>query len=126
MWLEDARKIFAITRPEDFGDFDHRQECAEYNQILKSKDLDNISSGDLEPHSPMYFCSDVGKKLYIPALIRICLENSGEHFYFSDLLDILESNGKDNSLFTSCHEEQREFENSQCTHEAFGTYEVWS
>ncbi len=109
MWLEEAKKIFATTRPENFGNFDHCQECAEYNQILKSKDLDSISLGDLEPHSPMSFYSDVGKKFYMPALIRICLENPDEHFYFSDLLYILEGNGKGNSLFTSCNEEQREF-----------------
>ena len=142
MWLEEALRIFSTSKPENFGNFYHCEKCAESNQLLKSKDLDSIRLCDLEPHSPMSFCSDEGKKYYMPALIRICLESSDDYFYFGDLLYILDSDGKGNSLFTSCNGEQREFirsfiefmidsypeeiENNQCSHEAFRTYEVWS
>ena len=142
MWSEEAKKIFCAPKPENFGDFDHCQKCAEYNQILKSKDLESITLDDIEPHSPFFFSSDEGKRYYMPALVRICLESADSDFYFCELLNLLESDGKGNSLFMSCNKEQREFvrdfieymidsypqeiEDTQRTNEAFRTYDVWS
>ncbi len=141
-WIEESQIIFAEKRPENFGNFEHCDECAEHNELLKSKDLESLSLEDVSPASdPFCFCSDAGTKYYMPALIRLCLEPS-EDFFFCQLLSHLEKDGKENSLFLSCTKEQRELlknfidfminnyaeeiEKNLCDHAAFRTYDVWA
>jgi hypothetical protein len=58
---------------------------------------------------PVCFCSNNGKKYYMPAFIRLSLETMREEFYFGQLLFHLEVDGKNNSLFQSCNAEQRKY-----------------
>ena len=140
-WIEESRIIFSAEKPENFGNYDHCDECFEYNELLKSRNLDNLNLEDVCPSSdPFCFCSDEGIKYFMPALVRLCFDTND--FFFSQLISHLEKDGKENSLFASCSEEQKAFissfidyminnyteklEQYRCDHAVFRAYEVWS
>lgn len=108
-WFNDAKRVFKADRPEHFGNYLHCEECAEHDQTLKETDIDHISLVELgnPGWDPLCFCTDEGKKYYIPALIRLSLETVNDQFYFGDFLFHLESDGENNHLFLSCTKEQR-------------------
>jgi hypothetical protein len=110
-WVKEAKRIFNIPKPEHFTNYKHCEECAEHDETLSNHSIDSISLLELgnPGWDPVCFCSDEGKKYYMPAFIRLSLESMGEEFYFGQLLFHLESDKKNNSFIQSCNAEQRKF-----------------
>lgn len=143
-WIADAKMLFRAPKPEHFTDFKHCCECSEHDETLVNADIDTIGLEELgnPAWDPICFCSDDGKKYYMPALIRLSLDTLDNEFYFEQLLFHLESNGANNSLFASCSTTQRAFiaafiafmlahhaeqiERNHCTSDALRTYQIWS
>lgn len=140
-WIESSKEVFAESKPINFGNYKHCSECKEYNERLKNRDVNSLTSNDLpEGDDPFFFCSDEGIKYYLPALIRFCFET--DHFFFERLLGYLEKDGKNNSLVLSCSEEQRnyisqfvsffieqhsdEIERNGCDYKVLTVYDIWS
>ena len=90
----------------------------------------------------MCFCSVEGKKYYMPALIRLCLETIDDDHYFDQFLFHISYEEEKNELLLNCSEEQRifiasfiesmienypkEIERELTTDEALKAYEIWS
>ncbi len=143
-WVQEAKRIFAATKPEHFTNYGHCEECAEHDQTLKNSDVDRIGLDELgnPGWDPICFCSDEGKKYYMPAFIRLSLETVHGDYYLGQLLFHLEGDGEDNALFLSCSTEQRQFiasfitymihryadqVDSNCyTDNALRVHEIWS
>lgn len=143
-WVEKARQLFQTNKPDHFTNYTHCCECAEHDELLRTFDVDTIGIAELgnPGWDPICFCSDEGKKYYMPALIRLSLETIHGHFYLDQFLFHLESDGRRNTFFLSCTPSQREFIASfihyliETFPEKFGTglyadqilkvYEIWS
>jgi hypothetical protein len=110
-WVEAAKHIFKIAKPEHFTHYNHCEECAEHDETLIRADVDTISLEELgnPGWDPICFCHDHGKKYYMPALIRLSLETIHHEGYFAEFLFHLESDGEQNSLYRSCSASQRRF-----------------
>jgi hypothetical protein len=110
-WINEAKRIFNIPKPEHLTNYKHCEECAEHDETLLNHSIDSISLLELgnPGWDPICFCSNEGKKYYIPAFIRLSLETMRDEFYFGQFLFHLESDGKNNSFFQSCTAGQRKF-----------------
>jgi hypothetical protein len=63
-------------RPEHFTDFKHCCECAEHDELLRSRDRDTLRIEDVgnPGWDPLCFTSAEGLLYYLPALGRLALE----------------------------------------------------
>lgn len=143
-WVKKAKQVFKVRKPKHFTNYTHCDECAEHDETLRSSSLDDIGLAQLGSPSwdPISFCSDEGKKYYLPALVRLSLETIQEQFYFDQFLFHLEGDGEKNSFLMNCSPEQRAFiasfvrymiENypveigsNHCTDRALRVYEIWN
>jgi len=114
------------------------------DRTLLAADVDRIGLNELRNPGwdPICFCSQDGKKYYMPALIRLSLDTIGSDFYFDQFLFHLELDGEHNALFSSCSSDQRQFiakfiafmiehhaaeiERNCCTDRVLRVYEIWS
>jgi hypothetical protein len=143
-WINEAKKIFGVQKPDHFTDFMHCPECAEHDETLLGSSIDQIGIRELgnSGWDPMCFCSAEGIEYYFPALIRLSLETAANHeFYFDQLLFHLKYGGKENRFLLHCSRSQKEFivsfieymiatfpgqiEENMCADEALRTYEIW-
>ncbi len=110
-WIEEAKRIFNVNKPEHFTNFMHCDECAEHDETLKNADFDTIGLLQLgnPGWDPICFCSTDGKKYYMPAFIRVSLETIDSDFYLAQFLFHLENDGSENKFVLSCNNEQRQF-----------------
>lgn len=110
-WIEQAKQLFAIEKPEHFTNHTHCDECWEHDKTLLAHSYDSITINDLgnPGWDPICFCSNEGKKYYMPGLIRLCLETVEDDFYFAQLLFHLELDGPNNRFYLSCSDKQRKF-----------------
>lgn len=143
-WIKEAKRIFYTEKPTHFTDYHHCSECLEHDQTLINSSIDKISMEELGKPSwdPICFCSNDGKKYYMPALIRLSLETINNDFYLDQFLFHMSGNGKDNDFFISCSDEQRKFisnfieyiihgypsqlEKNMCTNEALAALDIWA
>ena len=144
-WIEESKRIFEAEKPEHFTNYTHCEECAEHDETLINSSIENIGLEELgnPGWDPMCFCSVEGKKYYMPALIRLCIETlDGDEPYLDQLLVHLESNGEKNALVIGCTETQRKFiasfvsflvekhakeiEYNCCTDNALRVHEIWT
>jgi len=143
-WFEEAKQVFNMEKPAHFTNFKHCEECAEHDLALINSDVDHIGIEELgQPgDDPIVFCTNEGKKYYMPALIRLCTEPTSTELYVGQLLFHLESDGPNNDLFLSCSIEQRQFirrfvyyliekfpkeiDMNSCADNAFKVLHIWS
>lgn len=143
-WVQEAKQLFAMERPAHFTDHTHCEECADHDATLCQAAIDTIGLDELgnPGWDPVCFCTNAGKRYYMPAFVRLSLETVASEFYFSQFLFHLAGDGPDNSLLASCTEDQRRFiasfvahmidtypeeiENDLCTDEALAVYRIWS
>ncbi len=143
-WVEQAKLLFQMEKPEHFTNHRHCCECAEHDETLVNCDVDSIGLEELgnPGWDPICFCSDEGKKYYLPAFIRLSLATLDDDFYLDQFLFHLEWDGEKNSFFLSCSAEQRKFiaafiryiiENfaaqvqaNLCADKILRVYEIWS
>lgn len=143
-WVEEAKRRFEAKRPSHFTNYNHCCECAEHDETLKAADIDTIGLKELgnPGWDPVCFCSDEGKKYFMPAFVRLALETVKNEFYLEQFLFHLEGDGEENSLYKSCSNPQRqliasfiefmintytnEIEANLCSDEVLRAYQIWS
>lgn len=99
-------------RPEHFTDYEHCEECAEHDELLRARDLETLSIQDVgnPGWDPICFVSSPGFLYYLPALARLCLEEAtyGYGWYGNLFFWHLISNGPRNERFAACTPEQQQ------------------
>lgn len=110
-WINEAKRLFRMDKPENFTNYKHCEECEEHDQTLRNGSIDSIGLEELgnPGWDPICFASTDGKKYYMPALIRLSLNTVNDEFYFGQLLFHLEGSGPENELYSSCNPVQRRF-----------------
>ncbi len=99
-WIQTAKRLFALPKPEHFTNYWHCCECAEHDETLLAHDLDSIGLKQLgnPGWDPICFSSATGLLYYMPALVRLTLQTLSSprvayldqflfHLHRSDLLD---------------------------------------
>jgi hypothetical protein len=98
--LEVLRKSCEAPRPEHFTDRGHCCECAEHDDVLRSRNLDSLTVGDVgnPGWDPICFVTDQAFFYYFPALARLALDppSRGHGWYFEQLLFHLAYQGASN------------------------------
>jgi hypothetical protein len=143
-WLTESKRLFNSVKPGHFTNYKHCEECYDHDESLRNCTIDTIGMEQLgnPAWDPMCFCSAEGKKYYMPALVRLCMETiNTNNPYLMQFLFHLEGDGENNDLIVSCTTEQRSFiasfvqylietypiviEHNFCTDNAFRVYEIW-
>jgi hypothetical protein len=111
--LGRIRAAFApVARPARFTNRDHCCECAEHDDLLRSRDLDSIVVEDVgnPGYDPMCFATDEAFLYYFPALARLALAApvAGRGWYFEQLLFHLTYEGAANRRLHAASPPQRE------------------
>lgn len=105
--LAELRAAFAACpRPERFTDFRHCCECAEHDELLRSRDVDTLGIEDVgnPGWDPLCFTSAEGLLYYLPALGRLAL---AEPAYPAQLHFHLTYDGGKNRILVAASPAQR-------------------
>ena len=145
--LKKIKQAFAgCRRPEHFGDYTHCAECAEYDEVLRSRDVRTLLIEDVgnSASDPICFITSQGFAYYLPALVRLALDDPTEPhgWYGAQLLFHLCGDGRENRRILACAPDQRravaEFlrhlvetravlaDNYCCTEDLLQALEIWS
>lgn len=112
-WVEHAKRLFKVPKPDHFTNYHHCSECAEHDETLVAYDVDSIGREQLgnPGWDPLCFVSAEGLMYYLPALIRLTLEtmDTPQERYLDQLLCHLIRDGKDHDVVQACHPAQRAF-----------------
>lgn len=76
--LSEVTAVFGrCERPEHFTDFRHCCECAEHDQLLRSRDVMSLRIEDVgnPGWDPLCFTSAEGLLYYFPAMARLALDD---------------------------------------------------
>ena len=75
----------SVTRPAHFTNYKHCEECAEHDNLLRSRDRATLRIQDVENAgwNPLVFLTPEGFVYYFPALARLALSSNGEEFLTS-------------------------------------------
>lgn len=76
--LEEVRKQFAgCPRPEHFTDYTHCEECAEHDELLRSRDPDTLRIEDVgnSGWDPLCYVDPVGFGYFFSGLARLVLSD---------------------------------------------------
>lgn len=98
-------------KPEHFMDHTHCEECAEYDELLRTRDRETLRIEDVGNigWQPISSCSPEGMAYYMPALARLALTDTYTYGWYGDTLHIhLSSNGAENAFLKYCTPEQRQ------------------
>jgi len=145
--LETVEQAFAeCPRPEHFTDYTHCEECAEHDDLLRSRDVRTLLVEDVgNPGSdPICFVTAQAFAYYLPALVRLALAEPTVSYgwYGAQLLFHLCGDGHENRRVLACTPNQRraiaEFlrhlvetravlaDSERCTEELFQALDIWS
>lgn len=110
--LQTVQQAFAERhRPEHFTHYEHCEECAEHDEVLRSRDIHSLSIEDVgnAGWDPICYTSPEGFAYYVPAFVRLALaEPTQPHgWYGTSLLFHLCHGGRRNERFLACTVEQR-------------------
>ncbi len=111
--LRKVQQAFlGCRRPEHFTDHTHCEECAEYDELLRSRDIHSLRMEDvgIPAWDPICFATSEGFNYYFPALARLSLDepDAVHGWYGTVLLFHLIGDGRRNRRFLACtHEQQR-------------------
>lgn len=145
--LQTIKQAFkGCRRPEHFTNYTHCEECAEHDEVLRSREIDTLRIEDVGNigWDPICFTSSEGFAYYFPALARLALAEP-EHahdWYGAQLLSHLLGDGRKNRRFMACTPEQRRavvqflqhlvetraalVDSYRGTDDLFQTLEIWS
>ena len=85
--LQQIQAACRIARPERFTNRDHCCECADHDDLLRSRDLESLAIEDVGNMGwdPICFATDEAFYYYFPALARLALDaprpDWGWYFY---------------------------------------------
>lgn len=100
-----------IARPEHFTNFSHCCECAEHDELLRSRNRETLRVEDINNPGwdPLCFCSPEGLAYLFPSLARFALaEIAGQSGWYGDqLLFHLYSGFSENQFYRYCTPSQR-------------------
>lgn len=133
-------------RPEHFTNYTHCCECAEHDELLRSRNRETLRIKDVgnPGWDPLCFCSAEGMAYYFPALARLALAEPqyGFGWYGEQLLFHLYSGFAENSFFRYCNPAQRSavarflahiietrtqlIDEGACTDDFLRCHELWS
>lgn len=106
------RAFGPLPKPEHFTNFEHCEECAEHDELLRSRTRETLGLQDVgnPGWEPMCFSSPEGVAYYLPSLARLAFVEPpyGYDWYGHQLLFHLYSGGLENGLYTYCNSAQRE------------------
>ena len=110
--LQKVQQAFAgCRRPEHFTDFTHCEECAEHDELLRSRDIHTLRIEDVgnPGWNPICFISPEGFAYFLPALARLALPepDSVQGWYGGQFFWHLCYDGRKNALWLVCTPEQR-------------------
>jgi hypothetical protein len=110
--IEEIVLAYAVhERPEHFTNFEHCEECADHDELLRSRDLSTLTLEDVgnPGWDPICFITPEGFAYYLPALFRLALRSSPEvgTWYVPQLLFLLCSDGSDNARVRRCSPKER-------------------
>lgn len=110
--LGDVQAAFAgCERPEHFTDFRHCCECAEHDELLRSRDRDTLQLEDVgnPGWDPLCFTSAAGLLYLMPAMGRLALDTpSPERGWYAPQLHFhLTYDGEANRILVASSMEQR-------------------
>jgi hypothetical protein len=109
--LRQIDEVFGPTkRPAHFTNYEHCEECREYDDLLRSRDRSSLTLSDLTARGdPFCFVSSQGLAYYLPSLARLALSGkvNDAHGYAPQLLFLLWSEGPANSHLLSFTTEQK-------------------
>ncbi|MCC6657700.1 MAG: hypothetical protein IT512_05925 [Rhodocyclaceae bacterium] len=101
-----------LLRPEHFTNHAHCCECAEHDELLRSRDRDTLRVEDVcnPGWDPLCFCSPEGLAYFFPSLARFALAEaeSRSGWYGDQLLFHLYSGFEENRFFRYCAPSQRQ------------------
>ena len=99
-------------RPDHFTNYRHCCECAEHDELLRSRDIDTLTVEDVgnPGWDPICFVIEEGFTYFIPALCRLALESvkSPSGWYPPQLLFHLNYQGKENKHLLAASAAQRD------------------
>lgn len=145
--LQKIQSAFAERqRPEHFTNYTHCEECAEHDQVLRSRDVHSLRIEDVgnPGWDPICFTSPEGFAYYLPALARLALAQPAQPhgWYGPQLFFHLSHDGCKNQRFLACTRGQRRVmadylrhliettaalvEGYGCTDDLFQAVEIWS
>jgi hypothetical protein len=110
--LRQVRAAFAgYKRPEHFTDYTHCAECAEHDELLRSRDNDTLRSEDVgnPGWDPLCYVAPAGFGYFFPGLARLALSEPSpqEEWYAPQLLFHLTYGGEANRHLRAYGPEQR-------------------
>jgi hypothetical protein len=97
-------------RPAHFTNYEHCEECRDFDDLLKCRDRSSLTLSDLTARGdPFCFVLSQGLAYYLPTLARLALSGKANdpHGYAPQLLFHLWSGGPYNSHLLSFTTEQR-------------------
>lgn len=101
----------SVGRPEHFTNHAHCCECAEHDELLRSRDRETLRLEDVNNPGwdPLCFCSPEGFAYFFPALVRFTLVEieSQSGWYGDQLLFHLYSGFTENQFYRYCLPSQR-------------------
>ncbi|WP_333858557.1 hypothetical protein [Denitromonas sp.] len=102
-----------IEKPEHFTDVTHCEECAEHDELLRTRNRETLSASDVENPGwdPFCFSSANGLAYYFPTLARLALSKTDANpcgWYADQLLFHLYSGFTENAFFQFCSVVQRQ------------------
>jgi hypothetical protein len=104
--------FMSVDKPEHFTNFTHCEECAEHDEMLRSRDRESLRIEDVGNicWQPIGFSSPQGVAHFFPALARFALaEPTYGYGWYGDTLEIhLSANGSENKLLAYCNLGQRQ------------------
>jgi hypothetical protein len=111
--LTDVAAAFAVCpKPEHFTDFTHCCECAEHDEVLRSKDVNTLQIEQVgnPGWDPFCFSSAEGLLYYLPAMARLALDEPTEaHGWYADQLCFhLTYQGTSNRILRAASPRQRQ------------------
>jgi hypothetical protein len=108
---EIAAAFGDCLRPEHFTNYTHCEECAEHDEVLRSRDLATLTVADVgnPGWDPICFCTPEGLAYYMPALSRLALAEPDPEYgwYGGQLVSHLWSGGEYNRFYEYCTAQQR-------------------
>lgn len=136
----------SLPKPEHFTNFTHCEECAEHDELLRSRTRETLAFQDVgnPGWEPMCFSSPEGVAFYLPSLARLTFAEPpyGYDWYGHQLLFHLYSGGLENKLYKYCNSAQRkaiaaligaiidsnfaDIESSSSEDEFLRAHEIWS
>ncbi len=100
------------ARPGHFTNFRHCEECAEHDEVLRSRTKESLTVADVgnPGWDPICFVTDEGFRYYFPGLARLALQEptGGHGWYFEQLLFHLNDAATPQKRRPACTPQQRE------------------